>query len=124
MPDFPSSDDFVRQMGQITWLMTISAEHSSKPISYIERLVSAALMMKQARVILKEKQPLAAIMWAFVTPDIKRKITGLDYTIKLQDWRSGPELVVVDCISPFVPKAKIIKHFEEQVRNHHPDKMI
>lgn len=113
--DFPESDEFIKSMGQISWLMTVSKEHRDKPISLIERLVSTSLMFKQTRVFMKGKQPLAAIMWAYVSPELKLVIEQGGYDMLLEDWRSGTEIVIIDCISPFVPKDQIIKHFESQI---------
>ena len=114
-PDVPTSDAFTRTMGQICWLMTLSPAHRDQPISLIEAHVSAPLMFKQVRVYLKDKQPLAAVIWAYASDDIKQKIVEGSHTMALNDWRSGPEVVVVDCISPFAPRETFVNQFMAQV---------
>ena len=89
-PDLPTSEEFSQTMGQVAWLMTLSKEHRSKPISYQEAHLTAPLMFKQVRVFEKDKQPLAAVIWAYVSPEVKSKIEAGGYTLSLQDWRSGP----------------------------------
>lgn len=112
----PSSEEFTHTLGQVTWLMTLSANHRKQPIELIEAHVSAPLMFKQVRVFTKGKQPLAAVLWALVSPEVKTKIDVGGYVMTLQDWRSGPEIVVVDCISPFTDKQPIIDEFLKKAR--------
>ena len=114
-PDVPTSEEFTRTMGQICWLMTLSPAHRDRPISLIEAHVSAPLMLKQVRVYLKDKQPVAVVIWAYASDDIKQKIDGGYHTMALNDWRSGPEVVVVDCISPFAPPETFVNQFMAQV---------
>lgn len=114
-PATPTSDEFTRTMGQVTWLMTLSKAHRDKPISLIEAHVSAPLMFKQVRVFTKGKQPLAAVLWAYVSPEVKAKLEGGDYVMTLQDWRSGPEVVIVDCISPLMDPQMFVDQFMAQV---------
>lgn len=114
-PSLPTSDEFARTMGQITWLATLSKEHREKPISWVEAHVSAPLMYKQVRVFTKGKQPLAAVIWAYVSPEVKLKLSNGDHVMSLGDWRSGPEVVVVDCISPLMDGQMFIDQFMAQV---------
>ena len=114
-PDVPTSEEFTRTMGQICWLMTLSPAHRDRPISLIEAHVSAPLMFKQVRVYLKDKQPLAAVTWAYASDEVKRKIAEGNHVMGLNDWRSGPEVVVVDCISPFAPSETFVNQFMAQV---------
>ncbi len=115
VPKVPTSEEFTRTVGQVTWLMTMSKEHRDKPVSYIETYVSAPLMFKQVRVFLKGKQPLAALVWAYVSEEISDKIDAGGHTMGLQDWRCGPEVKVVDCVSPFADGQIFIDEFMSQV---------
>lgn len=114
-PKVPTAGEFTQTMGQVAWLMTLSKEHRDKPISILEAHVSAPLMFKQVRVFTKGKQPLAAILWAYVSPEVKAKLEDNDYVMTLQDWRSGPEVVIVDCISPLMDPKMFIDQFMSQV---------
>lgn len=117
LPGAPTSEEFTRTLGQVTWLMTLSEQHRDCPISVIEAHVSAPLMFKQVRVFLKGKQPVAALIWAYVSPDVKAKIDGGNHVMALQDWRSGPDVKVVDCISPFAEGQVFIDQFMTQVKD-------
>lgn len=115
VPKVPTSEEFTRTVGQVTWLMTMSKAHRGKPISYIETYVSAPLMFKQVRVFLKGKQPIGALSWAYASDEVQAKLSAGDYQMTLQDWRSGPQVIVVDCISPFADPQIFIDEFMSQV---------
>mgnify|MGYP000303369547 CR=1 FL=1 len=117
VPDVPTSEEFSRTMGQVAWLMTLSKKHRDLPISYQETHLAAPLMFKQVRVFTKGKQPLAAVIWAYVSPEIKQKLEAGDYTMQLEDWRSGPEVAIVDCISPLVDPKVFVDQFLSQVED-------
>ena len=110
----PTSDEFTRTLGQVAWLMTLSQPHRDKPIAILEKMISAALIFKQVRVYVQDKKPIAAVVWAYVSSELKSKILDQHYIPKLKEWRSGPELVIVDCTSPFLDEDKIKARFVEQ----------
>ncbi|MDJ0826916.1 MAG: toxin-activating lysine-acyltransferase [Rhodobacter sp.] len=113
-PKAPTSEEFTSTLGQVTWLMTLSKAHRDKPISLIEAHVAAPLMFKQVRVFTKGKQPLAAVIWAYASDEVRQKLQAGGYTMTLQDWRSGPEITVVDCISPLADAQVFIDEFMRQ----------
>ena len=113
----PTSDEFCQTLAHATWLMTLSKTHKEKTVSWINAHVVTPLMFKQVRIFSKEKQPLAAVIWAYVSPEVKQKLDAGDYTMSLQDWRSGSEVVVVDCISPLMKPQMFIDQFMLSVRN-------
>lgn len=114
-PDVPTSDEFLRIMGQVCWLLSLSKDHREKPISLIEAHVSAPLMLKQVRVITRGNQPIAALTWAYVSPEIKALIETGDHIMDLKDWRSGPEVMVIDVISPLMDGKIFIDRFLGEV---------
>ena len=116
-PDVPTSEEFLRTMGQVGWLLTLSPEHRNRPIAFLETHVAAPLMMKQVRVVTRGNQPIAALTWAYASPEVKARIEAGDRDMALGDWRSGPEIVIVEVISPLVDRQIIIEQFLGQVRN-------
>ena len=116
-PDVPTSEEFLRTMGQVSWLLTLSMDHRDKPITYLETHVAAPLMLKQVRVVTRGNQPIAALTWAYASPEVTARIEAGDRTMALGDWRSGPEIVIVDVISPLVDRQIIINQFLGQVRS-------
>lgn len=113
-PKLPSSEEFTHVLGQVTWLMTLSKPHRERLIAHIDDLVIAPLMLKQVRVYLKGKQPLAAVTWAYASPEVKSKIATPPFILSLNDWRSGSEIVIVDCISPFADPNIFVEQFKNQ----------
>ena len=103
----PDSDEFTKTLGQVTWLMGLSEAHKDLPISAIEARIQAPLMMRQVRVITRGKQPVAAVTWATVSETIEHAMAHPDFSMDLGHWRCGDRLVIVDVISPFVPREKI-----------------
>lgn len=114
-PDVPTSEDFTRALGQVSWLVTLSKRHRDLPISWMEQAIHAPLMLKQLRVFTKGKQPLAALTWAYASDEVKARIEAGDLALKLQDWRSGSEPVIVDCISPLTDPQIFIDQFKRDV---------
>lgn len=100
-------------MGQAVWLMTMSAGHRELPIRTVETLISPAILLQQFRLYSKGKQPLAFLIWARVSGEIKQRLADGGALHEPADWRSGDNLIVVDCISPFAPKEKFIERFFE-----------
>lgn len=115
LPGAPSSDEFTRTLGQVTWLMTVCAPHRGKPVSWIEAQMVAPLMFKQVRVFLKGKQPIAALSWAYASDAVAQKLATGDHVMALEEWRSGPKVVVAACISPFAPGQTFIERFMAEV---------
>lgn len=102
---------FASVMGQAVWLMTMSRDHRDLPIRTVEELLSPAILMRQFRLYSKGKQPVAFLIWASVSQEVKTRLEAGDKTMELKDWRSGPHVVVVDCISPLSPAQDFIDRF-------------
>ena len=112
----PGADDFSKALGQVTWLMTLSKAHRDKSVGWIEAHVSAPLMFRQVRVFLRDKQPVAAIIWAYASNEVKARLEAGDHQMALADWRSGEEVVIVECISPLMNGQPFIDNFMADVR--------
>ncbi|MEM0977228.1 MAG: toxin-activating lysine-acyltransferase [Planctomycetota bacterium] len=108
---FPDSATFASAMGQAVWLMTLSKDHRNYPISEIERIVSPAVVLQQFKMYFKEKQPIAFLAWAAVSDEVKAKWDAGDYTLTLEDWRSGQNIIIVDCVSPFAKREEVETQF-------------
>lgn len=108
----PTSEEFSTMFGQTAWLMSLSKEHGQRSVAELAEIIAAPLMFKQLRVFTKGKQPLAAITWAYVTPDLAEKIRLGQHKMSLEDWRCGTEKVVVDCISPLADPQFFLNLFE------------
>ena len=112
--DLPTALDastFASALGQAVWLMTVSKEHRDLPIRFIEERITPAVLLRQFKIYLKDKQPIAFISWAAVSEEVNARMQAGGFTLTPADWRSGNRVVVVECISPFAPKSEIIAQF-------------
>jgi hemolysin-activating ACP:hemolysin acyltransferase len=100
-------------MGQAVWLMTVSKAHRDLRISEIEELVTPAVLLQQFKIYLKGKQPIAFLAWASVSNEIKARFDAGDLRLAPHEWRSGANIIIVDCVSPFAEREEIEKQFSE-----------
>lgn len=109
---------FGSAMGQAVWLMTMSKLHRDLPIRDIEKLVATPILLKQFKLYSKDKQPVAFLSWASVSDAINDGFSNDSWReMELADWRSGPNLVVVDCVSPFADRQVFVDRFLEGHEN-------
>lgn len=105
-------DEFGVMLGLASWLMSLSEEHKSLPISSLDDRILPGILLKQFRLIRKDMMPVAFITWASVSDELKARFdSGDPPTLKLEEWRSGKRMVIVDCVSPFAPTAKVKQQF-------------
>lgn len=105
---------FGSAMGNAVWLMTMDKRYRDRPIREVEAIVATPILLRQFKLYSKDKQPVAFLAWASVSDEVAKKIEAGE-TLALEDWRSGPRIVVVDCVSPFNPPEMFIKKFNESV---------
>ncbi|AUQ66365.1 toxin-activating lysine-acyltransferase [Phaeobacter inhibens] len=110
---FPTVDaqTFASVMGQAVWLMTMSKDHRDLPIRTVEDLLSPAILLKQFKLYSQGKQPLAFLIWASVSDEVKARVDSGNKQLELADWRSGTNIIVVDCISPLHSAEPFIEKF-------------
>ncbi|MBW3245452.1 toxin-activating lysine-acyltransferase [Epibacterium sp. DP7N7-1] len=108
-------DEFGVFLGLASWLMSMSEDHKEMPFSVLDDVVLPAILLKQFRLIRKNGTPIAFISWATVSDEIKSALdSGEKGKLAADEWRSGPNLVIVECVSPFAPTAIIKEHFLEK----------
>ncbi|MEP4978982.1 toxin-activating lysine-acyltransferase [Ascidiaceihabitans sp.] len=113
--DVPTSEEFTSTLGKASWLLAQSALHKNMPVSWIEPNIMAPLMFKQLRVFTRGNQPLAFLTWGYVSFAVSERLKHPDYQIALTDWRSGPDVAVVECVSPFVDGEQFKINFLKEV---------
>jgi cytolysin-activating lysine-acyltransferase len=107
----PDVATFSSVLGQAVWLMTVSAKHRDLKVSDIEALVTPAVVLQQFKLYYKGKQPIAFLSWAMVSDDVKARFEAGERRIDASQWRSGSNLVIVECVSPFAESSEIEKQF-------------
>ena len=108
---------FASTIGQAVWMMTMSEEHRDMPISVVESLIAPAIYLKQFRLYSKKNQPVAFLVWASVTDEVKTRIESGNKLLELAEWRGGTHIIIVECISPFNPPEKFTKNFLSEANN-------
>jgi cytolysin-activating lysine-acyltransferase len=105
-------DEFGLILGLASWLMTMSKEHRGRPISTLDTRILPAILLKQFKLIRKDKMPVAFICWATVSDEVKARLESDEtYAPEITEWRSGRNLVIVECVSPFTPASEVKQHF-------------
>jgi len=112
-------DEFGVFLGLASWLMSMSADHKNLPFTTLDDRVLPAIILKQFRISRRNGMPMAFISWASVSDEIKKDWKdGKKTKLEMAEWRSGPNLIVVECVSPFAPaaqvKAEFIKEFAQK----------
>lgn len=90
--------------------MTTEKRYRDRPIREIEALVATPILLQQFKIYSKGKSPVAFLNWAQVSDAVKAKVEAGD-PLELKDWRSGENVVVVDCVSPFNPREVFVESF-------------
>lgn len=115
MLNMPTPEDFTHSLGQATWLMTLSKNHRELPLQAMQSRIIAPLMLRQLRVYIRDTQPIGVVTWAYGTPQLKERLLSGWLELDLPDWRSGPEAMIVDIVSPLFDPEIIRKSFEDEI---------
>ncbi|KZL22664.1 toxin-activating lysine-acyltransferase [Pseudovibrio sp. Ad37] len=107
---------FASTMGQAVWLMTMSEAHKELPIRVVEERIAPALLLRQFKLYSKGNQPVAFLVWASVNDEVKARIENGEKKLDVKEWRSGNNIVVLDCISPFNPAAVFEQKFLSELK--------
>jgi cytolysin-activating lysine-acyltransferase len=111
-------DEFGVFLGLASWLMSMSADHKHLPFSTLDDAVLPAILLKQFKLIRKDGTPVAFLSWATVSDEIKAALDiGEKTKLAADEWRTGPNLFIVECVSPFAPAAVIKEHFLKEFIN-------
>lgn len=104
-------DEFARYLGLASWLMTMSKDHKDLALKVLDERILPAILLKQFRLFSKGKMPIAFLTWAMVSDTVAERLNESGGMPELTEWRTGKNLVIVDCVSPFGPTETIKKEF-------------
>ena len=92
-------------------------------MSEIEEIVTPAVLLQQCKIYMKGKQPIAFLAWASVSDEVKTRFDGGDRRLKAEEWRSGTNIVIVECVSPFAKEEEVEAQFLASLKpTKHPQK--
>ncbi|KZK84049.1 Hemolysin-activating lysine-acyltransferase HlyC [Pseudovibrio sp. Ad13] len=107
---------FASTMGQAVWLMTMSEAHKDLPIRIVEERIAPALLLRQFKLYSKGNQPVAFLVWASVSDEVKERIENGEKKLDVKEWRSGNNIVILDCVSPFNPATVFEQKFLSELK--------
>ncbi|MEY8840518.1 toxin-activating lysine-acyltransferase [Cribrihabitans sp. XS_ASV171] len=94
------SPEKLRIYGDMSFLAFRSSRHSRMSVGQLRTYLEPAIEFGQFRVFRFDDVPRAMITWAYMGPDsIRKLIEGAP--LEPADWRSGPDLWVIDLIAPY-----------------------
>jgi cytolysin-activating lysine-acyltransferase len=102
-------------LGRITWLMLQSEPHKHLFLTDLEWRVLPPVLLKQFRLFRKDGAPIGYAAWALVDDDTDTRLRKGETKLKPEDWRSGPNLWLLDLIAPFGGEKVMLKELGEKV---------
>ena len=102
---------FATTMGHAVWLMSMSQAYRDLPVREIEARIAVPVFLQQFETCFNGQQPVAFLTWARVSEVNRLRLKAGGKLLTPGDWRSGDNLVVVDCIAPFDRDEKYVQPF-------------
>jgi cytolysin-activating lysine-acyltransferase len=94
--------------GATVWLWTRSDVHKKFPVGLLTNLLFSPISNKQFLLVLKHRQPIAYLSWAYFDEDTEyRYIHESTLTMNRGDWNCGKRMWLTDLITPFGHAAAI-----------------
>jgi hemolysin-activating ACP:hemolysin acyltransferase len=96
-PDKTTPDAF----GEIAFLAGRSPTHATIPMAALRAWWEMPIALKQHWTFRVEGVPRLALSWAALSPEAERRYVVERKGLEPKDWRSGPQIWVIDWIAPF-----------------------
>jgi cytolysin-activating lysine-acyltransferase len=106
-PAGPAPKTVAQVLGEIVWLMTQSPRHKAIPLGDLEWLVMPAILLRQFRIFYKGEQPVGVALWALADELVAKRIDAGDRRLAAVEWKSGPNLRIVELVAPFGGEAEM-----------------
>ena len=90
-------------LGEMTWLLTQSRQHSALAVADLEWLIMPPLIHRQFYIFRDGERPVGLALWARCNRAAEEKIEdGLGQSgLSVEDWNSGDRLWLVELVAPF-----------------------
>lgn len=96
-----NSPDNTFALGAAVGLAVHSPYHRKWKVASVERLIVSAIELNQFVLYTDIDRPVGFVSYAFLSPDVERKILGRTGSMERADWNSGPQPWVIDVLAPF-----------------------
>lgn len=97
-PADPSSKTGATVLGEMVWLLTMSAEHKHFTLGDLEWLIMPPLMLGQYRIYYDGQSPMALALWAYLSEEAERKLEKGGTSLRPDEWRTD-SLEVMDILT-------------------------
>lgn len=105
----PQSVTVSHVFGEIAWLISQSARHTTFKVSDLAWLVMPAIPTRQFHLFRDGDAPLGVALWCYPTPEgeqvLSRGPLSPDNRLAPEEWAGGTNLWLVDLIAPFASSA-------------------
>jgi hemolysin-activating ACP:hemolysin acyltransferase len=104
--------------GEIVTLMMRTPRYRQMPLESLEASAAAPVALGQVMIAQAQDKksgaamPIAAVMWAFVTPEVDRRLSDLDQdatTLAVSEWRSGSIPWIIEAIGDRRAIARLLR---------------
>ncbi len=101
-------------LGHVTWLMLQQGPTRNTLLGDLEWRVLPPLMLKQARLHMRDEAPLAYVSWALLSADAATRYRAAPHRLAAADWTSGDQVWLVDLFTPFGGAQELLKELRQQ----------
>jgi len=96
-------------MGPVLMLYMQSGHRRFHFIGDLEWLLMPPLMLKQCKLYIEKEFPIGYVSWAFLSPEVEKRLVQSGGRLSAGDWNSGDNLWMVDIVAPFGNVERILK---------------
>ena len=108
--------DKVAALGHGAWLMSQVPTHKHFFIADIEWMLVPPVATGQFRLWRNEGMPVGFATWALLSEDAEKRILeGGIRRLAPKDWNSGPNVWLMDLLTPFGGREEAVREMKEQV---------
>lgn len=101
-------------LGHVTWLMLQQSATRNTLLADLEWRVLPPLLLKQARLHMRDDAPLAFVSWALLSEEAALRYRAAPHRLAAADWTSGEQVWLVDLFTPFGGAQEVLKELRQQ----------
>ena len=101
-------------LGHVTWLMLQQSMTRNTLVADLEWRVLPPLLLKQAKLHMRDDAPLAFVSWALLSDEAALRYRSAPHRLAAADWKSGDQVWLVDLFTPFGGAQDVLKDLRGQ----------
>ena len=95
--------------GQAVSIFMQSPQHRHLLLSDLEWRVIPPIALQQYRLVQHKGTPAGFISWALVDAETEQRLQQPDFRLRLQDWKSGERVWIIDVVAPAAQAPALIE---------------